>query len=79
MLFAATWMQLEILILSEVSQKEKQTLYDITYMWHRNMTQKNLSMKQTDLWTQRIDMWIPRRKGLGEGWSGKLELEDVSY
>ena len=33
--FAATWMQLEIIILSEVSQKEKrQILYDITSMWN---------------------------------------------
>ena len=33
MTFAATWMQLEIIILSEVSQKEKDK-YHITYiMW----------------------------------------------
>ena len=35
--FAATWMQPEIIILSEVSQKEKDKYhfisYDITYMW----------------------------------------------
>ena len=31
--FAATWMDLEILILSEVSQTEKDK-YDITYMWN---------------------------------------------
>ena len=31
--FAATWMELEILTLSEVSQKEKRQMpYDITYM-----------------------------------------------
>ena len=32
--FAAMWMELEILILSEVSQKEKDIPYDITYMWN---------------------------------------------
>ena len=36
--FAATWMELETLILSEVSQKEKDK-YDITYLesniWHK--------------------------------------------
>ena len=32
--FAATWMQLEIIILSEVSQTERQILYDITYRWN---------------------------------------------
>ena len=29
--FAATWMDLQIVILSEVSERE--TSYDITYMW----------------------------------------------
>ena len=32
--FAATWMDLEIIILSEVNQeRERQITYDITYMW----------------------------------------------
>ena len=30
--FAATWMQLEIIILSDVSQKERQIPYNITYI-----------------------------------------------
>ena len=34
MSFAATWIQLEIIILSEVSQRERQISYDITYMWN---------------------------------------------
>ena len=35
MLFAATWMKLEIIILSEVSQKEKDKYsYYITYTWN---------------------------------------------
>ena len=33
--FAATWMELETLLLSEVSQKEKEKIqYDITYIWN---------------------------------------------
>ena len=33
--FIATWMQLEIIILSEVSKTKKDKLsYDITYMWN---------------------------------------------
>ena len=31
--FAATWMDLEVIILSEVSQTEKDK-YDIAYMWN---------------------------------------------
>ena len=32
--FAATWMELEIIILSEVSQIEKEKDHDIIYMWN---------------------------------------------
>ena len=32
--FVASWMELETLILSEVSQKEKQIPYDIIYIWN---------------------------------------------
>ena len=32
--FSATWLDLEFVILSEVSQTEKTISYDITYMWN---------------------------------------------
>ena len=32
--FAATWMDLETVILSEVNQREKETKYDITNNWN---------------------------------------------
>ena len=34
MTFAATWMELKIIILSEVSQEEKTDTYDICHMWN---------------------------------------------
>ena len=51
MSFAVTWVDLEIIILSEISQKEKdreknqchitsQIPYNVTYMWKLNTTQK---------------------------------------
>ena len=32
--FEATWMDLEIIMLSEVSQTERHISYDIAYMWN---------------------------------------------
>ena len=44
--FAATWMDLEIIILSK-SNRERQISYDITYMWNlKKMIQMNLFTKQ---------------------------------
>ena len=48
MSFAATWMDLRIIILSEVSQTERQTSYDIAYM--QNLKKKKKI--QTDIFTK---------------------------
>ena len=45
--FAGTWIQLEIIVLSEVSRKEKDKYHMISLICEiENMTQMNLSMKQ---------------------------------
>ena len=45
--FAATWMQVEIIILSEVSQKDKDKYHMISLICGiQNMIQMNLSRKQ---------------------------------
>ena len=49
MLFAATWMDPDIFILSEVSQTEKDKYMNITYVWNlkkKKMIQMNLLTKQ---------------------------------
>ena len=63
MAFTATWIQLEIIILSK---KEKDKIpYDITYMWNLEYdTNEPLCETKTDL-------WLPRGRRLG--------LADVSY
>ena len=52
--FAATWPQLENVILTEVSQKERegQIPYDVTYMWNLKYgTDETLYRTETDSWT----------------------------
>ena len=45
--FAATWMDLENIILSEV--KTRQSLYDITYIWDlKNNTNEVIYKRETD-------------------------------
>ena len=62
MLFAATWMELEILIPSEVSHKEKDK-YHITYIWNLiNGTNEPIHRKETNSWTWRTDLQLPRGK-----------------
>ena len=61
--FAATWMDLEIIVLSEVSHTEKDK-YDIAYMQNlkkKKKIQMNLFIKQKQ--THR-----PKGKGGGEGY-----------
>ena len=45
--FAATWMELDTLILSEMSQKDRQIPYDITYNWNLiSCTNESLHKKE---------------------------------
>ena len=43
--FAATWVQLEIIMLSEVDQKERQMPYIITYTWNLKYDTNDLIYK----------------------------------
>ena len=46
---AATWMDLEIIILSEVSGRERQISYDMTYMWNlKNDMNESMYKTETD-------------------------------
>ena len=51
--FAATWMNLENIMLTEVkSDRERQILYDITHMWNlKNNTNDSIYKTETDLQT----------------------------
>ena len=63
MIFAATWMKLEIIIISQVSQR--QISYDITYMWNIKNDTNELIYK-TDSQTQKTNLQLPKGKGREE-------------
>ena len=60
--FAETWMDLEIIIPSEVSQR--QIPYDITYIWNLK-TDANELMYKTD--SQKREQTYGYKKGKGKG------------
>ena len=80
--FAATWMDLEIIILSEVSQTEKTNI--IWYhMWNLKYdTNESFSFV---LSTKQKDRHREQKCGcqgggwVGEGWIGSLRLADANY
>ena len=77
--FAATWMDLEIIILSEVSQKDKYHMISLICGIY-NMTQMNLFMKQKETHRHR-EQTCGYQEGewVGEGWIGSLGLADANY
>ena len=61
--FVATQMALEIIILSEVSQKQKDEYHMISFTCViYNVTQMNLSMKQKQTHKQRTYLCLPKRR-----------------
>ena len=79
MSFATTWMDLEMTILSVVSQKETGKHHMIPLIYRiQTMTQINLSMKQEQ--AHRYGEQICGcQGGGGEGWIRSLGLADANY
>ena len=76
--FAAIWMELEILILSEISQKDKDKYHmialisGIEYTAHMNLSteKKTIDLKR---------LVVVKREGEGVGWIGNLGFMDANY
>ena len=69
--FAAILMDLEIIILSEVSQKERDKYHIISLTRGHNNTKELLFKTGKDSYTQRTDLWLPRERA---GW-GRIDWE----
>ena len=55
------------------SEKERQTPYDITYMWNLNYgTDEPVYRTETDSQTYRTDFWLPRGRCRGVEWMVSL-------
>ena len=42
-------------------------------------TNKPIYKTETDSWTERTDLWLPRGRGEEEGWTGSLASVDANY
>ena len=67
--FAATWMDLEIILLSEVSHTEKDKYHMISPMWNlifKNDTNELIYKTETDLQILKTNLWLPKGKQGGK-------------
>ena len=67
--FAATWLDLEIIILSKVSQTEKK--YHMILLicgGYKNDTNELIYKTETDSQTSKTNLWLPK----GESWRGGI-------
>ena len=64
MSFGATWMELEIIILSKICQTERQISYDTTYMWNLKMggTNEHIYKRQIHPLTQETNSKLSKGK-----------------
>ena len=63
--FAATWMKLQTLILSEVIQKDKEKYCMISHIWNLiYSTNEPIYRRETNSWTWRTDLWLSRGSGM---------------
>ena len=76
--FVATWMDLEIIILSKVSQR-KTNIISLTWGILKNGTNELIYKIETDAQTLKTDLWLPKGKGGGKDKFRSLELTYIHY
>jgi len=67
--FSATWMDLEVVILNEVSQGEKDKYYMVSLICsiQTNNTDSFNNKMETDLEMKKTNLWLSKGKGEEEG------------
>ena len=73
--FPATWMDLEMIILSEISQTVKDKCHMISpicgILLNYDINGIICSI-ETDAQTLKTNLWLPKRTGVAAGWTGSL-------
>ena len=60
--FAATWKNLELMILSEIqAEKDKYCRYHL-YMESKNNTNESIYKTEANSQSQKMNVWLPKRK-----------------
>ena len=65
--FAATWVNLEIITINEMSERERQTLYAITYTWNLKYGTNELIYEKKQIHRHR-EQTCGYRSGRGMDW-----------
>ena len=76
--FAKKWVNLETVIQDEVSQKEKNN-YIISLICgiQKNDTNELIHKAETEIQRQRINVWMPSRKGGGVNWETGTDIHTL--
>ena len=74
MLFTATWMDLEIIIPSEVSQRKT----NITHIWNPSFKKDTSELTQVDLQILKTNLWLLKGKN-GGGIEQKLGMNTYTH
>ena len=68
--FAATWMQLEIIILSKIAQKEKDKYHMISHIWNLKYGTNEPMQNRNGLTDIQNRLVIAKGRGAGREWDG---------
>ena len=72
-------MELASLILSEVSQKEKDKYHDITHIWYLIYSTNETFHRKENHGLGEYRLVVAKGEGEGVGWIGSLGLTDTDY
>ena len=72
---ATTWMDLENIIPSEVSQTDKDRYFTVYLMWNlQNNANESIYKTETDMQTQKISLRLPKGKWKAGGINQEYEI-----